>query len=91
MARVLHSIILYVPSLTGVAGLEKTETGSCVAPDTSATCYTVSELSFCSALSVAPVNLTARAHREKLEMDLSTALDNEELRDLYVSLSTKYC
>jgi hypothetical protein len=80
-----------IPSLTGVAGLEKTKTGSCVAPDTSRACYTVPELSFCSALSVAPVNLTARAHREKLEMDLSTTSDNEELRGLYASLSTEYC
>jgi hypothetical protein len=51
----------------------------------------VPELSFCSALSVAPVNLTPRAHGEKLEMESSTTLDNEELRDLYVSLSTEYC
>lgn len=36
---------------------------------------------------MAPVNLTARAHREKLQMNFSTTLENEELRDLYVSLS----
>jgi hypothetical protein len=60
------------PSLTGVAGLEKAKTDSCVAPDTTGAGSTVPELSFCSALSVAPVNLTARAHREKLEMESST-------------------
>jgi hypothetical protein len=35
----------------------------------------VLELSFCSVLSVAPVSLTARAHREKLEMNLSSTSD----------------
>jgi hypothetical protein len=46
LARVLHSMILYVPSLTGVAGLEKTETGSCVGLDMSAACYIVSNFHF---------------------------------------------